>query len=280
MQIRGYQAALACAAFALPLWAMEATGSFDRTLQVSGPVELDVQNGSGSLIVRAGDSATVKIHGTIRARDGAEQQIGELEKNPPIQQTGNSVRVGPIRDEWLQRHVSINYEILVPQQTRLRSHGGSGHQTVEGIQGPVEVLAGSGGVSIARIGGPVRAQTGSGRVELAQIQGGVDAHTGSGGIQALGVSGAVNAQAGSGSVKVEQVTPGTVDVHTGSGGVDLKLPNSGGYDLDAHTGSGSLTVDQPMTVRGTISRHAMRGQIRGGGSLLRVSTGSGSVRIE
>lgn len=284
MQIRSHQVLLAFATLSLPLWAMQTTGSFDRALNVSGPVELDVQNSSGSVTVRAGDATTVRVHGTIRAQngfwDGAEQRVREVEKNPPIQQTGNSIRIGPIQDEWLRRHLSISYEITVPQQTRLRSRTGSGHQTVEGIQGPVDVSTGSGGVNVARIGGQVRAQTGSGRMELASIQGSVDAHTGSGGIQATAVSGPINARAGSGSVQLEQLSPGPVEAHTGSGGVRLRLPQSGGYDLDAHTGSGSVTVDQPITIRGSMNRHAMRGQIRGGGMLLRVSTGSGSVRIE
>src|SRR5580700_7934014 len=38
-------------------------GHFDRTLAVSGPVDLDVQTGSGEITVRVGDSAKVEVHG-------------------------------------------------------------------------------------------------------------------------------------------------------------------------------------------------------------------------
>src|SRR5579885_2486861 len=263
MQIRGHELLLAFAALSLPVWALETTGSFDRTLNVTGPVDLEVQNGSGGVIVRAGDAGTVRIHATIRMHDGSvenpAQRIREVESNPPVFQTGNSVRIGPIQDEWLRRHISISYEITTPRQTRLRSRTGSGRQAVEGIQGPVDVRTGSGGVSVSRIASDVRAETGSGGMELTSVEGRVDAHTGSGGIQASGVSGPITAQTGSGAVRLEQTTPGPVEARTGSGGV---------------------TVDQPITLRGTMNRHELRGQIRGGGSLVRVSTGSGSVRIQ
>src|SRR5579885_1736586 len=266
MQIRGHELLLAFAALSLPVWALETTGSFDRTLNVTGPVDLEVQNGSGGVIVRAGDAGTVRIHATIRMHDGSvenpAQRIREVESNPPVFQTGNSVRIGPIQDEWLRRHISISYEITTPRQTRLRSRTGSGRQAVEGIQGPVDVRTGSGGVSVSRIASDVRAETGSG------------------GMEASGVSGPITAQTGSGAVRLEQTTPGPVEARTGSGGVTLRLPSSGGYDVEAHTGSGSVTVDQPITLRGTMNRHELRGQIRGGGSLVRVSTGSGSVRIQ
>src|ERR1700733_3422902 len=45
-------------------------GHFDRTLTVTGAVDLDVQTGSGEITVRTGDSSKVEIHGRIRANHG------------------------------------------------------------------------------------------------------------------------------------------------------------------------------------------------------------------
>src|ERR1700684_2054645 len=117
-------------------------GSFDRTLNVTGEVDLDVQTSSGRIEVRPGDSSSVRIHAVIRAHDeffhGDEAaRIHEIETNPPIQQTGNTIRIKPPADEWVRRHVSISYELLVPQQSRLRAQTGSGSESVEGIRGPL-----------------------------------------------------------------------------------------------------------------------------------------------
>jgi hypothetical protein len=57
--------------------------------------------------------------------------------------------------------------------------------------------------------------------------------------------------------------------------------NSGGahFTLDASTGSGSVHSDPPLTTHGSLDRHHVQGDINGGGPTVRVSTGSGDVRI-
>src|SRR4029078_12291075 len=79
---------------------VDAEGSFDRTLNVNGPVDLDLQTASGRLAVRAGGSSVVVIHAKIRVSQGllnfrgAEQRVRAIESNPPIHQNGNVIRIG------------------------------------------------------------------------------------------------------------------------------------------------------------------------------------------
>src|SRR5713226_998806 len=75
-----------------------AEGSFERTLKVTGPVELEVATGSGHINVTTGDSSTVHIHATIRSNGGrwfsaddAERKVRTLESNPPIEQSNNFI---------------------------------------------------------------------------------------------------------------------------------------------------------------------------------------------
>ena len=260
-------------------------GSFDRTLNVTGAVDLDVQTSSGRIEVRPGDSSSVRIHAVIRANNefshGDEAaRIREIETNPPVQQTGNTIRIVPPADEWVRRHVSISYELVVPQQSRLRARTGSGSENVEGIQGPLELETGSGSVTVTRVDDEVRIQTGSGHIELDSVKGKVDAHTGSGSIQGAGLAGPVSAHTGSGSVRLEQTGSGPIEAHTGSGGVNVRLPAEAAFDLYAHTGSGHVTVDHPITMQGSVGGHEIQGKVKGGGALVDVRTGSGSVRIE
>src|SRR5271170_1217484 len=122
---------------------------FDRTLTVTGAVDLDVQTGSVELTVRTGDSSKLEIHGRIHAEHGwfgsdAEQRIHEIESNPPIEQNGNTIRVGHIENHDWKNNISISYELIVPVQTKLHSESGSGDQVVNGIGGPVDSSSGSG----------------------------------------------------------------------------------------------------------------------------------------
>lgn len=238
-------AALA-AAGPIPAGAYSAKGSFERTLKVSGPVELEVTTGAGSITVRPGEADSLRVIGTIQARSGwlgsvknAEEKVRSLEANPPIEQTDNVIRIGHIEDWWLRRNVSISYDLVVPADTRLNSDTGSGDQSIEGLRGPVKADAGSGSIKISNIGGEVRADTGSGDIELDSITGSVYADTGSGEIWARGIGGGFEADTGSGGVKLEQVAPGDVKVNTGSGSVELRGVRG---SLDVDTGSGEISV--------------------------------------
>ena len=90
-----------------------------------------------------------------RERRGQDQ---EDRGNPPIQQSGNQIRIGHIDDPELRHNISISYEVVVPAETDLRVQSGSGDQKVEGIRGPLEVSSGSGGLKISAIGDRVHAE--------------------------------------------------------------------------------------------------------------------------
>lgn len=302
-----------------------AEGSFDRTLKVTGAVDLTISTGSGSINVRTGDAASLHVSARIRVNEGwhitdkeAKDKVAKLEANPPIEQDGNTIRIGEIRDEELRRNVSISYEVITPADTRLHSSTGSGSQTVDGVRGPAEATTGSGSLHISHVGAELRATTGSGTITLDDIKGSVRATTGSGGIRATGIAGGLSAEAGSGSIELEQTAAGDVDVqtgsggiqlrglhgavraragsgaitaegvpsgewrlHTGSGGVTLRLPADAGFDLEASTSSGNISTTHELTVSGVIgNRHELHGKAHGGGPLISASTASGSIRVE
>jgi DUF4097 and DUF4098 domain-containing protein YvlB len=204
----------------------------------------------------------------------------EIEQHPPVSQQGNVIRIDPVSDETARRHLSVNYEITVPEDTKLRARSGSGSMTAEGIRGPADISSGSGGMDVARVGGELRAHTGSGHIRLVSVNGSVDAVTGSGGVDGTGLAGPIIARTGSGGIRLEQTAAGEVKARTGSGGVILKLPQQGGFDIRAHTGSGRVSCDQPLTVRSSARTGSLEGKLRGGGHIVDISTGSGGIRIE
>jgi hypothetical protein len=296
-------------------------GHFDRTLTVTGPVELTVQTGSGTITVRRGDSSKVEIHGMIRASSwklggDIEARIHEIEANPPIEQSGNTIRVGHFNDRDREHNISISYELIVPAESKLRAESGSGDQTVDGISGPVDASSGSGNLHLANIGGEARVRTGSGEIDLNSIGGGVHASAGSGSIHAIGIAGGLNASSGSGDIKLEQTAAGDVEISTGSGNIELKgangavkattgsgsiqaqgqptgewrlrsgagnvtaeLPKEAAFDLVARSSSGNIETSHEMTLQGTISQHELHGKVHGGGVLVDVSTSSGTIYI-
>src|SRR5581483_3604405 len=219
-------------------------GSFQRTLNVTGPVDLDVTTGSGSISVRTGSSNSVQVTGHIKATDWfsttARDRVQRLEQNPPIQQSGNTIRIGHIQDSDLRRNISISYELVVPPDTQLKSDTGSGSQTVEGIRGELEIHSGSGSLKVSNTGNTVRADTGSGSITIDTVKGNVRARTGSGSIHATDIAGGFEGNTGSGSIHLEQTAPGAVRAETGSGDMEL---NGVRGSLEARAGSGGIRAD-------------------------------------
>ena len=281
---RAARGALLGGAIFLSLAAAIESTSFERTLNVTGQVDLDVTTGAGGITVSPGTGNAVQIRGTVRiSSDWAgdhDRQIADLRANPPIEQKGDTIRIGPIADEEVRRHVAISYEIATPAATRLRAKSGAGAITVEGIQGPVDAHTGAGRIRIARVDGEVNATSGAGRVEIDGVKGKLVAHTGAGSIEGRGLAGPVNANTGSGSVRLEQAGAAPVEAHTGSGSLNVRLWPQAAFELSAHTGMGQVRIDPAIPVDGTVGKREVKGKVRGGGPLISLSTGVGSVHIE
>jgi hypothetical protein len=279
-------------------------GTFEKTLQVSGPVDLEVFTHSGDVTVRAGSSGSIFIRGKIYVGDRwfggrRDDDVHAIEQNPPIHQSGNSVHI-----DYVNYHnISVDYEITVPADTTIRSHTGSGNQILEGTRGNADVQTGSGDVKLSNITGEIHLQTGSGDVRAHSISGAVhggtgsgnieieetasgdiDLHTGSGNVTARGINGGFHGETGSGDVTAEGTQTGTWEIRTGSGNVHVRLPGNAAFEADISTSSGSVDVGAPieMTVQGRIGdvHKSVHGKVRGGGPLLRVRSGSGDIHIE
>ena len=301
--------------------AQSSQGSFEQTLKVTGPVELSIQSGAGGIHVLAGTGETVTIAARLRADNAwlsgdVDARIRQIEKHPPIEQTGNAIRVGRFADENLSKGISITYDVTVPAQSSVTAKNGSGGIDINDLAGPVDATTGSGRIAIGRIAGPVAASAGSGGIEVSGAAS-LRARTGSGSIRATAVAGDATATSGSGSVQIDLTGKGSVDVssssgavtvtgvngaaqvstsssslevegrpsgpwnvHSSSGNVTLLLPSDAAFDLDAHVSSGRIETTHPITVKGTVDKRWLQGQIRGGGPLVSVHTSSGGIRIQ
>ena len=50
-------------------------------------------------------------------------------------------------------------------------------------------------------------------------------------------------------------------------------------DVDAHTSGGKVIFDLPITVHGSNSRNELRGELNGGGPLLKLRSSGGSIKL-
>src|ERR1700731_3110337 len=262
-----------CAALATAGCAMgpSASGSFDRALSVNGPVRLELNNTSGDVSISGSADGKVHVHADAHASgmgfESPEKRMNELLANPPVEQHGNTVRIG--EEMRRLRNVNVSYVIEVPRDTEVTSSVLSGAQTIQDVRGPIKVEAASGSIRVSHIerqtqlstlsgsiradniGQDIRANSASGTVTVSDIKGDarisslsgtteilkpggrVEISTANGTIHVQGATSDVKAQAANGSMNV-QGNPGASsywDLKTGSGNVQLDVPANASFHL-------------------------------------------------
>jgi hypothetical protein len=252
---------------------------FDRTLSVSGDAQLSVSTGAGNIHLTRGSGNEIRIHGQVHVNhEGSEEQARQIAANPPIEQSGNVIRIGQQHEEHWEG-ISIDYEIEAPAGTLLNATSGSGNIVDEGVGQNAKLETGSGDITASTLQGPFIVRTGSGNITAEQTgEGDVKAETGSGNIEIKDVHGSFHAQTGSGDIKATGTPSAPWNLQTGSGNIDIWSGNAA-LTLDGSTGSGSVITDHEMLVQGSLDHHHVKGNLNGGGPLVRVQTGSGEIHV-
>ncbi|MGO4883864.1 MAG: DUF4097 family beta strand repeat-containing protein [Bryobacteraceae bacterium] len=244
---------------AFPAWADQ----WNKTFNVGASPDLRIETSDANVTLRA---ANVK---TISARVYTSGwRIGPGDVYISDRQTGDhveiEVKVPRIHFNLGNRWVKI--EVEMPATTKSDVHTGDGNIRADGLRAAAKLV------------------THDGNIDGEGFDGALDASSGDGNIRVRGKFTALNLRSGDGNIEAD-VAPGSHmatgwNVHTGDGGVTLRLPSDFAAELDAHTGDGSITVDLPVTAEGGMHEDSVRGKLNGGGAVLTVRTGDGSVHLE
>ena len=196
-----------------------AHASFARTLKVSGPVRLEVNTGSGKIIIRNGADGEVRIQGEVHAGGftlaSSNRRAEEIASNPPIEQTGNLVRLGGGRTGTRLGAISISYTVETPADTEVIARAGSGDVDISGLRETVAVTLGSGRARLEGVGDNVTITAGSGAIRATRNEGSINFTCGSGSATFQDVKEDVRGGTGSGAIEVDRAQ-GRVNVLTGS----------------------------------------------------------------
>jgi putative adhesin len=284
------------------------SGSFDRSLDVSGPIRLELGSVSGDVSIVGSADGKVHVHGDVRVSGvgfgSPQKRLDDLVSSPPIELKGDTLRIG--KDTSRLHNVSISYAIEVPRDTAVNSSGVSGSQIFRNLRGPVQAFSVSGtvrGQDIGRelrlsstsgtvtaenCGDDVRATSVSGNVTVTNAKGDVLAHSVSGDVHVQNPGGRVDADTSSGTVDVRDAN-GDVKAHATAGRVTVKGNPSGNAYWDLKTVSGSVDIGVPSSASFHLSAGAVTGQIRAqvpimieeqGKHSLRAHMGDGGGRVE
>ena len=311
---------LFAAAFSLfTLQASATDNTFDRTFTVSGPVRLELSNGSGNVDIRGTGEAKVHVHGRVTKGwtlwGSSEKNILDAVSNPPLEQRGDTILIGK-ETSWL-KNVSIDYQIEVPRDTEIDAGVASGGVTIDQVRGPVkcssasgyvhvyrvdretQLTAASGSIEVSGLGGILRVSTASGSMDIADVKGDIQATAVSGSIHIANPGGRVEASNVSGSINVTganndvraHVISGPIDVtgnpsgnrfwdlKTVSGSVDIRVPSNSSFLLSADATSGDIRTNLPVMIEEQ-SKHAIRAHVGNSTGRIEVHTVSGGISVQ
>jgi DUF4097 and DUF4098 domain-containing protein YvlB len=312
-------ALLAAVFFLFTLQASATDNTFDRTFTVSGPVRVELSNGSGNVAIRGTADAKVHIHGKVTKGwtlwGSAEKNVEEAVSNPPVEQRGDTILIGK-DTSWL-KNVSIDYQIEVPRDTEIDAGVASGGVTIDQVRGPVkcssasgylhvydveretQLSAASGSIDVSGLGGPLRVSTASGSVDIAGVKGDIQATAVSGSIhianpgarvEASNVSGSVNVTGANYDVRAHVIS-GPIDVtgnpsrnrywdlKTVSGSVQIRVPANSSFLLSADATSGDIRTNLPVIIEEQ-GKHSLRAHVGDSAGRVEVHTVSGGINVQ
>jgi hypothetical protein len=251
-----------CSWGALPARADE----WSKTYTLTGKPDLRVDTSDANIHVSTWDQNTIEARVTT-----TRYKIGDDGIRIEEHQTGDQVEIDVrfphshgITIEWGNRR-GVDIDIHMPREGRVDLHTSDGKIELGNLKGEIRLSSGDGSQEIDGVDGKLRATTGDGHIRANGRFDELDLKTG---------DGRVDARATTGSA----LTTGW-RLESGDGTVTLEVPENLAADVDLHTGDGHIDLDMPVTTAGKLREGEVRGKLNGGGNLLVIHTGDGSIRL-
>jgi hypothetical protein len=264
-----------CASLATAAGAVTLTQRFEKTFPFQAGALLELDNTNGGVVVEAWDRNEVQVVAEKKVKAGNDEKAREIMGKVQIEAEprGGGLHVatrlpkdGSGLLDWMSgngTNVNVNYKLRVPRRARLDLETTNGGVSVKGTRGPADLESTNGGVSVADVEGKLHLETTNGGIDATDVAGAVEASTTNGAIE----------------VTLRDLPDGSnLSFSTTNGGVTVSLPRDARLTIDAETTNGRISNDFEIDSKSS-SKHHLRGDINGGGGLLKVDTTNGSVEI-
>jgi DUF4097 and DUF4098 domain-containing protein YvlB len=248
-------------AAALPAFADD----WSKTYNLTGKPDLRIETSDANIRVSTWEQNTIEAKVTT-----TNYKIGENGIRIEEHQTGDLVEINVhyphsnLIINWGTHH-RVDIEVHMPRAGKVDLHTGDGNIDVAGFKGEMNLRTGDGSETLDNVDGQLHATTGDGHIRASGRFDELELKTGDGNVD-------VRAAAGSSLHAGWRLA-------TGDGSVSLEVPGDMAADVDLHTNDGHIDLDIPVSTVGRTRENEVRGKMNGGGSLLTIRTGDGSIRI-
>lgn len=237
---------------------------WSKSYNLTGKPDLRIETSDANIRVTTWDQNTIEAR-VVTSR----YKIGERGIRIEEHQNGDAVEIDVryphmgITIGWNSSRVDII--VQMPREGKVNLRTGDGKIELSGLKGEMDLHSGDGSETLDAVDGKLRASTSDGHIRVNGRFDELDLKTGDGHIEARATAGSALATGWR--------------LESGDGNVSLELPPDLSADVDLHTGDGHIDFDMPVTTEGKIRENEVHGKLNGGGSLLTIRTGDGSIHL-
>jgi Putative adhesin len=245
---------------------------WSKTFNLTGKPNLRVTTSDANIRVDTWDQNIIEAQVTAEGWKVSENAPGEHGVRVVQHQTGDAV----------------DLEVRLPHTVCIVCIHPADHRVDVEIhmprEGRVNLRSSDGSIRLANLKGDMDLQSSDGALDVEGVDGALKAHASDGHIKIAGRFDSLQLSSSDGRIEARALAGSTISsgwsLHSGDGSVTVQLPAAFAADVELHTGDGHISLDMPVSVEGQLGHHDIRGKLNGGGNLLTIHTGDGSIRLE
>lgn len=230
----------------------------DTVVTLSSQGTVDVSLLSGKVNIIGGSGSRVRVRAVSGGDNVLEFDASSTRVRLRVEHHGGT---GARYRPRSRRNDGAEFDITVPQGTRVVVEALSAPVSVRGVKGEVKVETVSGSITVADASRKVTVESVSGSLDVARVVGDVRAETVSGQLGMAAVSGEIVGETVSGQIRITEARSKSVRAESVSGRVSYggSFDPAGSYDFSSH--SGSLTLSLPANAGATVRLETFSGNV-------------------
>ncbi len=260
-----------------------------KILNEAGDIQID--NASGDTM-SAKAHIRLKFHRKL-VSDNEFRLIGDAQGDKFL------VRLDfPRRFSRSHRYINSDIILNIPEGLSVAIENTAGNVEAAAIAGNLDVKTKAGNVQIQSVGRNIKLATLFGNVTVGNVAGDAEINTKAGEINIKKVKGNAHIESISGDVTLSECEgpvhielksgnldlnlakiSGNSDLDLKSGNIQLGLPSTARFAIDAQSLSGNINSDFELMVERKFARATARGNVNGGGPLVKIRNISGNVEL-
>lgn len=281
----------------VPSSAEEHTFQYQKIIEVSDPVDLELTLATGRVEIVSAVDDRVIIEAVKRVRavsyDEAEEVADHIEIRTDV--TGSLIKVstnylklgarkrsfwGKLFGSASDSYGDVEYRISLPWTNSVKIVAMKAEIIVSNIEADIDINNAAGSVLGEFISGSVTVSQPSGPIELQWVEGNIRVSSNSGPVKIVQLAGSLDLTTSTGNIDVrsELDSPQDFFIESTTGEIILSVPESSSGILVIETESGNISSEMPLAIK-SAARHRLVGEFGAGGPRVTLSSSSGDVTV-